>query len=67
MREKFSYFNLHDQAGQWRSFFLNKDSAKKYYEHVCRLLHPLETLWYPTFTLVLELPFNKKFYDFWID
>ena len=25
MREKFSYFNLHDQAGQWRSFFLNKE------------------------------------------
>lgn len=67
MREKFSYFNLHDQAGQWRSFFLKKDSAKKYYEHVCRLLHPLETLWYPTFTSALELPFNKKFYDFWID
>lgn len=32
MREKFSYFDLHDQAGQWRSFFLKKDSAKKYYE-----------------------------------
>ena len=32
MRKKFSYFNLHDQAGQWRSFFLKKDSAKKYYE-----------------------------------
>ncbi len=32
MREKFSYFNLHDQASQWLSFFLNKDRAKKYYE-----------------------------------
>ena len=32
MREKFSYFNLHDQAGQSRSFFLNKelnDSGRK--------------------------------------
>ena len=67
MREKFSYFNLHDQAGQSHSFFLIKIEPKNIMNRVCMLLHPLETLWYPTFTSALELPFNKKFYDFWID